>query len=274
MEISQEAVDFYDATRVQSNLIGTKMSASFPDCQVTKRCALIVVARVLVPGRRHGTGTTATAELSTYVALLVFANASGQVLAYYVATGRGIVKPADLQVMPQGIRKDCLHMRRSLLAYLGREKLLVWFNLTWTLTALQLAVDATRVVDVGLEPAYQRWCCQLSHRYKRFVDMLVPNLCSPFDRRWPAFLGDLELMPNGRDDIFRYTLYTAAIWQVIRERVAADRANVELHLLKRLYKIGCGAGVGRRELFSLEDEQNLLERTCPQSRKEPALPSG
>ena len=68
--------------------------------------------------------------------------------------------------------------------------------------------------------------------------MLVPILCIPFDRRWSAILlGDLELMPNGRDDIIRDTLYTAAIWQVIRERVAADRAIVELHLLKRLYKI-------------------------------------
>ena len=122
------------------------------------------------------------------------------------------------------------------------------------------------MVDVGLEPAYQRWCCQLSQRYKRFVEMLVPNLCIPLDRRWRAILlGDLELMPNGRDNIFRDTLYTAAIWQVIRVRVAADRANVELHLLKRLYKIGCGAGFGRRELFSLEDEQNLLERPHPQS---------
>ena len=98
--------------------------------------------------------------------------------------------------------------------------------------------------------------------------MLVPNLCVPFDRPWPAILlGDLKLMLNGRDDIFRDTLYTAAIWQVIRERVAADRANVELHLLKRLYKIGCGAGFGRREIFSLEDEQNLLERPCPQPQE-------
>ena len=100
------------------------------------------------------------------------------------------------------------------------------------------------------------------------MDMLVPNLCVPFDRRWPAILlGDLELMPNGRDDIFRDTLYTAAIWQVIRERVEADRANVELHMLKRLYKIGCGAGFGRRGLFSLEDEQNLLEWPFPQSQE-------
>ena len=98
--------------------------------------------------------------------------------------------------------------------------------------------------------------------------MFLPNLCVPFDRRWPAILlGDLELMPNGRDDIFRDTLYTAAIWQVIRERVAADHANLELHMLKRPYKIGCEAGFGRRELFSLEDEQNLLEQPCPQSQE-------
>ena len=95
--------------------------------------------------------------------------------------------------------------------------------------------------------------------------MFVPNLCIPFDRLWPAILlGDLEMMLNGRDDIFHDTLYTAAIWQVSRAQVAADRANVGLDLLKRLYKIGCGAGFGNRELFSLEDEHNLLERPCPQ----------
>ena len=53
-------------------------------------------------------------------------------------------------------------MRSSLLSYFCRDNLLVGFNITWTLTALQLAVDATRVVDIGLEPAYRRWCCQLS----------------------------------------------------------------------------------------------------------------
>ena len=77
-------------------------------------------------------------------------------LAYFVVEERGSVKPAGLQMMPQGVLKDWQHMRKSLLAYLGRDNLLVGFNLTWTLTALQLAVDATRVVDVGLEPAYQR----------------------------------------------------------------------------------------------------------------------
>ena len=131
LEISQEAVDFYAATRVLSNLIGTKMSAGFPDCQVTERCALIVVARiVLVPGRRHGTGTTATADFFPYVVLLVLANAYGRVLAYYVAEERGSVKPAGLQMIPQKVRKDWQHLRRSLLAYLGRDNLIVGFNVT------------------------------------------------------------------------------------------------------------------------------------------------
>ena len=77
-------------------------------------------------------------------------------------------------------------------------------------------MDATRVVDIRLVPAYQRWCCQLSQKYKRFVGMLVLNLCVPFDRRWPAVLyGKLELTTNGRDDIFRDTLNVAAVWKVI-----------------------------------------------------------
>ena len=101
------------------------------------------------------------------------------------------------------------------------------------------------------------------------MDMLVFNLCVPFDRCWPAILlGDLELMPNGRDDIFRDMLYTAAIWQMIWEQVVADRVNVGLHLFNRPYKIGSSAGVGRRELFSLKNEQNLLERPCPQTQEE------
>lgn len=47
-------------------------------------------------------------------------------------------------------------MRILLLSYLGRDNLLLGFNVSWTLTALQLAVDAMRVIDIGLETAYQR----------------------------------------------------------------------------------------------------------------------
>ena len=117
LEISQKAVNFYNATQVLCNLIGTKMSASFPDCQVTERCTLVVTSLIVfVSGRRHGTGTIATEDLSLYVMLLVLANANGRVLAYYVSEESGNVKPAGLQVMPQGVRKDWRDMRSSLLA--------------------------------------------------------------------------------------------------------------------------------------------------------------
>ena len=46
-------------------------------------------------------------------------------------------------------------MRISLLSYLWRDNFLVGFNVTMTLSAFQLAVDATRLIDIALELAYQ-----------------------------------------------------------------------------------------------------------------------
>ena len=74
LEVLQKTVDFYGATRFLSNLINTKMSLSDTKCQVTERCALVVVARVvLVPGRRHKTVAISTGQPSPYVALLMHA---------------------------------------------------------------------------------------------------------------------------------------------------------------------------------------------------------
>ena len=74
--------------------------------------------------------------------------------------------------------------------------------------------------------------------------MLIPTFCVPFDRRLPAmFYGDLVVIPNNRDDIFRAAYYIGEVWQVIRYRVTGDRADVGLHMVKRLYQFSCGAGV-------------------------------
>ena len=165
-------------------------------------------------------------------------------------------------------------MRCLLLAYLGRDNLLIGFNVIWTLTELQLAVAASRVVDIKLKHAYQRWCCQLSWSYKRCVDMLVPNLFVPYDRRWPAILlSDLKLMLNGRYDIF-YKLYTAAIWQAIRKQLAAALANVGLHLLKQLYKIGCSVGFVRRVLFPWKTSRLFWCVGAHNRRNEQVRPNG
>ena len=210
LEVSQDAVDFFGGTRVVSNLSSVAASPGYPDCQITDRCALIVVARiVLVPGVRRGD----TTDLSPYVATLALANLYGQVIAFYAAMDRGCVPPAGLQDLWVGIRNDWRYMRCCSLEYLGCGNVLVGFNISWILTALQLTLDATWVVDIGLEPAYQRRCGQLAQRAKRYSDLLVPNIRVPYDSRLPAILycNSMKLTIDGRHDIFRETYYTAAV---------------------------------------------------------------
>ena len=135
LEVSQDAVDFFGGTRVVSNLSSVAASPGYPDCQITDRCALIVVARiVLVPGVRRGD----TTDLSPYVATLALANLYGQVIAFYAAMDRGCVPPAGLQDLWVGIRNDWRYMRCCSLEYLGCGNVLVGFNISWILTALQL----------------------------------------------------------------------------------------------------------------------------------------
>ena len=153
-------------------------------------------------------------------------------------------------------------MRSCLLEYLGCDNVLVGVNIFWTLTALQITVDATRVLDIGLGPAYQRWCGQLDQKVSRFSDLMVPNLRLPYDSRWPTILygNSLELTVDGRDDVLRDVYYTAAMWQVIRYRVAEDRACVEVCMMKRLCKFGCGTGFVFCDLLLLEEKVDLLVR--------------
>ena len=78
-------------------------SPGFSNCQITDRCALIVVARiVIVPGVRRGN----TINLSQHVAMLVLANAYSRVIAFYSAIDCGFVSPVGLRNLPVRIRKD------------------------------------------------------------------------------------------------------------------------------------------------------------------------
>ena len=122
------------------------------------------------------------------------------------------------------------------------------------------------MVYIGLEPAYQRWCGQLAQKARRFSDLILPNLRVQYDSRWPAILygNSLELAVYGLDDVLRDVYYTAAVWQVIRDRVPEDRACVEVYMMKRLCKFGCGAGLVHRDLLFLEEKVDLLVR--PRSR--------
>ena len=103
LEVSQNSVDFFGGTQVLSNLSNVATSPGCPDCQITDRCALVVVARiVLVPGVRRGETTV----LSPYVVTLVLANAYGRVIAFYAAMDRNCIPPVGLQELPVGIPKD------------------------------------------------------------------------------------------------------------------------------------------------------------------------
>ena len=79
LEVSQDAVDFFLGSRVLSNLSCVATLLGYPDCQITNRCAFLVVARiVLVPGVRRGD----TTDLSQYLAMMVLWNSYKQVIAF------------------------------------------------------------------------------------------------------------------------------------------------------------------------------------------------
>ena len=165
-------------------------------------------------------------------------------------------------------------MQSSLLEYLGYDNVLVGFNISWILTALQRAVYTTSVLNIGLEPTHHRWSRQLTLKAKRFTDLLVPNLCDCYDFCWPAILYEdsLEFSVNGFNT-FSDTYYIEAVWQMIRDRVANDRTDVGVHMIKRFYKFGCGAGLVHRNLFFLKQSKISCCVRARVSKCKPAPPN-
>ena len=53
-------------------------------------------------------------------------------------------------------------MRRAILGRLGTNNVLVGFHAGWMLTAIGLALPASRVVDLGTEEVFQDWCGRLA----------------------------------------------------------------------------------------------------------------
>ena len=77
-------------------------------------------------------------------------------------------------------------MRLQLIHHLGANDVLVGYNVGWTLAAIDLVLPASRVVDLGSEPAYQRWCVRLADTRASWRGVLVVRLINSFDRRIPA----------------------------------------------------------------------------------------
>ena len=114
---------------------------------------------------------------------LVLADVYGRVL---VVLNSG---PKDGATVPPGVndfsgtRTTRPEMRRHSLELLGDNKYLVGFNLAWTLTALRLALFASRVIDIGTKVHYQKLCVAMASRMPCLNLLIMEQLINSFDCR-------------------------------------------------------------------------------------------
>ena len=147
----------------------------------TANDAVIAVARIALDAESGQPGHPS-------IQSLILMNAHGRVLGL-----RGADNGWQQTYRAPGTKKsDMMHpreeLRRFILEHLGRNGVLVGFNIGWLLTAVRLPVPAFRVVDLGLEPTFQQFVLQLANDARDFNGFFdVPRRVS-FDRRWPAVL--------------------------------------------------------------------------------------
>ena len=112
--------------------------------QVELSSAIIVVARVaMLRPIRAGT------PRMPHVMTLVLANYYGRLLAVYDSGPQDGATVYPGVVYFDGTRSKAAEMRRHILEQIGNINYLVGFHLAWTLTALSLALPASRVLDLG-----------------------------------------------------------------------------------------------------------------------------
>ena len=140
-------------------------------------------------------------------------------------------------------------MRHHLLRYLSDTNYRVGFHLGWTLTALSLALFASRVVDIGTEDFYQKLCIAMASRLFRWNQLINEQLINYLDRRIPAvlFRDGIDLYRKDSDDIYSEIYYTAAILNIVKPRISEHRMRMAIHRIKTAYCIGVGEGITTEE---------------------------
>lgn len=69
---------------------------------------------------------------------------------------------------------------------MGTDNVLVKFHLNWLLTAIKYPVPATRVIDFGLEPAFENYVKAVYVSVgKQFDGFFYLHQRVAYDRRWP-----------------------------------------------------------------------------------------
>ena len=123
-----------------------------------------------------------------------------------------------------------------------------------------MTLPASRVIDLGTEESFQKFCRSLATQSNRFVGYFERDLVNSYDRRIPAMLCGIEYYSSEQDDIVKEGVYTAAIWLLLWAEIASLRARRAVHLVKAMYTIGCGAGLSEDEVFWAEKEVELNVR--------------
>ena len=153
-------------------------------------------------------------------------------------------------------------MRREILRYLNTKNVLVGFHVGWILAAIQLVLPASRVVDLGLEENFQRFCRDLAGERPGWEDVLIEHLAISYDPRWPAVLlrEHLELYQIGKDDMYSEVVYFAGLWNLLGPRILDRRHNSMVYKIKMMVHVGTGIALERDEIACLQTDVSLVER--------------
>ena len=84
------------------------------------------------------------------------------------------------------LRTTPIIMRREILERLGDNKVIVGFHVCWILTAVKLVLPASRVVNLGTEKCFQKFCRDLADGRPKWKVVLIEHLAVSYDPRWPA----------------------------------------------------------------------------------------
>jgi len=191
---------------------------------------------------------------------LAFANCHGRIL--FVCSGPKPDGIEEKEYLTFGNREEPTYMRQMLLYYLGTTNVLVGFHLGWLLAALNLALPAHRVVELGEEPAFQMYVKNIaSSTYPR--EFFKVKQSPSFDRRWPAILsGYLFNFGSTAESVLRECFYIAALWQLLHQPIVDRRNNVAVYRLKCAYVVGVGCDVREDEFKWIDDSLDHPHTIC------------
>ena len=253
----REQVDAVGFTRTISLLFDLVSIPSRTPVIIEKSFALIAVAQIcLYPARFE------VAPREPFVASLLLANGFGRVLAFFERINVKEASWVASGVCALGVNFSYqTDMRRGLFSYLGNNHVLVGFKVSLTLTALSLALPASRVIDLGTEKACKLLCLKMTEWYSSWQKHIAKSIATSFDRRIPAvlFRYGLDLYQKVQYDPIAEAYYTAAVYCAVEPRIRMQRARAAVYRLKCCYLAGTDQGLRDADIGALRQQVSPVE---------------